>query len=137
MPKKPAPPCPFVAEAEQLRAAKEVIESFVSLWIGRLGLEHWALKQQFHTGLRPDSPDTAACTYSDWKYKHATVEFYLGVMASMGAEEQELVVVHELLHVILNEIHGATDENRSEDDRAHEERVVTELTQAFLRIARG
>jgi len=136
MPKKP--PCPFIAEADQLRAAKEAIEGFAALWIGRLNLSHWSdITQKFHTGLCPETADCAARTFSDWKYKYATIEFYLGVMVNMEPQEQELVVVHELLHVVLNEMHGASDANLSEDDRAHEERVVTELTQAFLRIARG
>lgn len=63
-------------------------------------------------------------TYVDWRYGTATIYFNLPGFVGLDDEEVELAVLHELVHILVNEMR--------EGERHHEERVVTGLTKAFL-----
>lgn len=59
-----------------------------------------------------------------WQYQTATITFYPKSMKDMAEDDIEKLVVHELMHVFLNEMR--------EEGIDHEERVATMLAKAFL-----
>lgn len=73
-------------------------------------------------------PDTVALTRADWRYKRADIHWTRGVVSEMTDDELAEAFVHELVHVMVNEI-GTSDD--------HEERVCTEIARAFMSIAGG
>jgi hypothetical protein len=60
-----------------------------------------------------------------WEYAEAALEFDLVAFADLDRAAQAEFVLHELLHACVNEMRVR--------GRAHEERVVSSLTSAFVR----
>jgi hypothetical protein len=60
-----------------------------------------------------------------WEYCEATLEFDLDAFADLPQGAQAEFVLHELLHAVVNEMRSR--------GLAHEERVVSSLTSAFVR----
>lgn len=65
-----------------------------------------------------------ARTYSDWRYLTARVSINYPVVKRMPEDELERLIVHELSHVLLDEMRNGSLE--------HEERVATSITNALL-----
>ena len=63
---------------------------------------------------------TMATCDADWRYFEATLNFSFIKMYDLEEEEIEKIVIHELLHIVVNEMR--------EDGIEHEERVVSHLT---------
>lgn len=111
-------------DAEYAAAKERVMEVF-ERWRYPLGLNMWRLHMRFN---RTDKPAGALARVAgtadpDWRYLEATVDWYLPVLADMDDEELEYVVLHELTHVLLNEMR----ESAGEGGLDHEERVVTQV----------
>lgn len=110
---------------------KELIRAALEKWIYRLGLRWWTIQVHWHKGkaakkyfrAKPDETILAR-TFSDWRYADASIHINLPAWRGMTGEEIERVVVHELVHVLVNEMR--------ENEPHHEERVVTGLTKAFF-----
>lgn len=98
-------------------------------WARPLGLLWWHIDTIYYDDhaeivdrfLRGDET-VAARTYADWRYMTARIEINLIAFSKMDQDEIERVVVHELIHILVNEMR--------EGDISHEERVVTTLTKA-------
>lgn len=111
---------------------REVIGAVFGKWVKRLGLLWWDLELTYYTDpaeiLREftvtDDEMTQAKVYADWRYATAKILVNLPAFEGMTERKIERVIVHELCHVLVNEMR--------EDDIHHEERVVTGLTKAFL-----
>lgn len=69
------------------------------------------------------SPRCAATCTASWEYRQAQITFNMPLLAAKKEEEIEEIIVHEMVHVLVNEMR--------EKGIKHEERVVTELTWAF------
>jgi hypothetical protein len=134
-----------VNDREYARARRRV-ERIFHRWRADLGLRWWSVRLEFERERHPrDSTETCVLgeTTANWKYMNARIVFFLPEIAAMDDADLERSVVHELVHVLVNEM-----TERDEDD-AHQERVVTTLTDAFIwtrgsragrprgRIARG
>lgn len=104
-------------------------------WMEPLGLLWWDLTIRYY-----DEPIeiinrfdwdndhiTVARTLADWRYGTATIDVNVPALKDMSDEEIERVAVHELIHILVNEMR--------EGDIKHEERVVTALTKAIFWIA--
>jgi hypothetical protein len=112
----------------KLREAKKLCNK----WEYRLGLKWWDITFVFITdkteayktfGYDPDTI-VMARSYPDWRYGTCTIYFNFPAMKSKEKWEGEKIIIHELCHVLVNEMReGHID---------HEERVVTTLTKAFL-----
>lgn len=103
-------------------------------WQKRLGLKWWDIDQtfvrdasEFSTDGAP-TPETAANCFAEWRYLRARVSFNMHKIYTheLPDEKLEEVVVHEFCHVLVNEMRGA------DFDIAHEERVCTTLSKAFI-----
>lgn len=99
-------------------------------WQTALGLGYWRITYEYESeGLMPvpartDGQSVAATSRPDWRYKHATINFNVPVLADQTDDDLERFVLHELTHVLVNELR--------EEGLDHEERVVSELTSAFM-----
>ncbi len=111
---------------------KKLIRRYIKRWRTILGLYQWKIKTFYHkdpedilknfdTGKRSMS---SAMVNADWKYRSANIHFNMLNVNELPPAEIEETVVHELVHVLVNEMR--------EDGIHHEERVVTDLTAAFL-----
>ena len=111
---------------------RDIIKRYLDKWLKPLGLLYWQIdvlyyddameiKRQF----KDDAEDiTNAQVDSDWRYLRATIKFNLAAMAERTDDDIETTVVHELVHILVCE-------TRTEGID-HEERVVTQLTKAFM-----
>lgn len=108
------------------RTAKRLIQEYATRWVKILGLVTWDLSFRCEDGtIDPSTGETVAGeTNVSWKYENAVITFYPDVLKDMTEDEIEKLVVHELMHVFLNEMR--------EDGIDHEERVATMLSKAFL-----
>jgi len=78
------------------------------------GWKYFNKKKDFNVGMR---------CHVDWRYMTYTIDVNLPVMRGMNKCEIERFVVHELMHVVLDELNA---------DKDHEERVVTMLENGVL-----
>jgi len=124
-------------DKERKRQEKRV-RDLVKRWIGPMGLRWWKLDVVYYAdydecrqlfGKPGDaSLETVMSTYASWQYLEATIDVNLQRVAKMGNDELEMTVVHELAHVLINEMR----EVQGEEGIEHEERVATTLARAFL-----
>jgi hypothetical protein len=102
-------------------------------WTKFLGLRWWDITVAYYSDpeeivnrfTRPDRDvRVVAVTWTDWKYGQAKIDINIPVIVSLSDRDIESAVVHELVHVLVNEMR--------ECEIHHEERVVTQLTKAIL-----
>lgn len=118
---------------EQFEAQRVRVRAIFDRWLGLLRLQGWQII--FHWD-RTDGAERGHSFRSfmscepDWRYLHAVINVHLGAISEVDDDDVlEGYVVHELMHIHLSEI--------SHDDetyRAHEERVATQLSRAFLEV---
>ena len=98
-------------------------------WIYRLGLRWWDITILWYDKPKMinkefKNPDICARTYVDWRYSEATITVNMPKLSSLRKEKIERAIVHELLHIPVNEMR--------ETGIHHEERVVTTLQKAIF-----
>lgn len=103
-------------------------------WRSILRLQAWQLTYSFYRGQHPRGESAAGgrCVMEvqgDWRYLQGSVDIYTGETKDLSDEDLLDCVIHELMHLHLTEI-SIEDENF----RAHEERVVTQLTRVILEM---
>lgn len=114
--------------------AKQLIKKYLDKWMTPLGLMWWKttvvyyddpaeIIKHFRTD---DNMLVLAVTFADWKYMEATIEINLPAWTSLEERDIEECVVHELMHILVNEMR--------EGEIHHEERVVSGLTKAVFWI---
>jgi Zn-dependent protease with chaperone function len=69
-----------------------------------------------------------AATAVNWEYLDATIYFNMRQVRRMTKDELEEIIVHEMTHALVNEMRDWTIKN--------EERVVTTIAWAFLKVRR-
>lgn len=118
-------------------AIKDKLNQYIDKWLKSLGLLWWKItivylddakelvQQEFYRG----DETVLARTYADWRYGTGTIYFNITALDGMEDTEIENTVVHELAHILVNEMR--------EGELHHEERVVTGLTKAFLWTREG
>lgn len=110
------------------------IKKICNKWIYRLGLRWWEVEVHYVEDPQDvidifktnDNEIVIGRTYVDWKYMSANVYLNIPSMLNMTHNQIERIIVHELLHILVNEMR--------EDGIDHEERVVTLLTKAVFWI---
>jgi len=116
---------------------KDKLRQYIDKWLKPLGLLWWKItivylddpKELAQKEFYRDDETVLARTYSDWRYGTATIYFNMPAFDGMDDAEVENTVVHELAHILVNEMR--------EGEMHHEERVVTGLTKAFLWTREG
>jgi hypothetical protein len=107
------------------------IKKIEAEWEKRLGLEDWDIRVEIRKKIQGGEPGSGTCgkCWSTWHYKQATIQLRKKDMLAMDERSVEAVVVHELIHCVTNEMrYYSTDTN-------HDEAVVTNLVNAFMRVA--
>lgn len=111
---------------------KKFIKKCFDRWTYRLGLRWWEVNITYYSEpdeivhrFRTDGDKVCvAFTDVDWIYSRAYIHVNLPRLMDQDEGEIERIVVHELMHVLVNEMR--------EDEMHHEERVVTQLTKAIF-----
>ena len=97
-------------------------------WCTQLGLNWWDVQCSYFDKSKPfkrQHGTVAAMTIvADWRYGTAYISVNTPGCARLDDDELERVVVHELVHALVNEMRLTGLD--------HEERVVTTLTKAFM-----
>jgi hypothetical protein len=90
-----------------------------------MGLGYWHVTVTMSKKNKPRENGGFLAGFCDceWKYETAHITIYTKAIRHLSKEAIEEVVIHELVHVFLNEMR--------EDGIDHEERVATQLQKAF------
>lgn len=115
-----------------LEDTKDTISNAFEKWVKYLGLGWWEVTARYYDDpgeivsrfRQDDDLLVLAKTYADWKYAKATIDVNLPAWSGLSEEEIGFAVVHELIHILVNEMR--------EGELHHEERVVTQLTKAVF-----
>lgn len=114
------------------KEVKELISERITWWKAKMGLGYWNVRYDFQKGKPEQLEDgfqiCARCG-ADWAHEDALITFYPKAMKNYSEDEIENTVVHELLHIFVNEMR--------QKGLDHEERVVTELAKAFIWVRDG
>ena len=108
--------------------AKRRVASLWARW--KHLVDGWDVRVVYSPGeftLGEESGDAVAMTLAEWPYLRATVAFNLALAALESDEDLENTVVHEMCHVLVQEmqVFGRY--------MGHEERVCSSLARAFLK----
>lgn len=100
-------------------------KNYLKFWIKYLNLSDWKVETTYHTYLRASESGNrvVARTWASWEYLDAHIEFDLAVLRDMDEDEIERAIIHELLHVVVNEMR--------DPGVKHEERVVSSLSRVL------
>ncbi len=112
---------------------KTRIQKYIDKWIPMLGLKWWTLKIVYDRENPPyddcNNQDfrysTGVVTSVNYPYRNACIKFFLTELKTWDSIELEKAVIHKCVHVLTNEIRDV------DKDINHEERAVTDLTNAF------
>jgi hypothetical protein len=124
-------------------AQEERITRIAERWIPLLGLAEWEVK------LDGDATGEMAAFYGEsagdtvialmdcdcsWEYMRVTIR--VNMIAAQETEDTELeeALVHELCHALVCELRPFELDSASHPHLRHEERVVTMLAKAFVRV---
>jgi hypothetical protein len=125
---------------EELKHQIERIRPLITRWPQQLGLGQWLLTFGYARSGAEDSGGreggkwgTMAEVQADWRYKQAYVTFYMPQVSQTDDSELEYAFVHELCHILVNELRGPKLEYKDgSNGRAREESVVTAMAKAYL-----
>lgn len=117
----------MAATASEIKQTKQKIHLLMKKWVGPIGLGWFAIKTKYNMNCGESSDQEysvlAKCT-TRWEYRVAEIEFNMHACAYCDDESLEQVVVHELMHIFVNEMR--------EEGIKHEERVCETLSKAFV-----
>ena len=101
---------------------KAIINKYLKKWKCNLFLGMWTINfniRDYLGSATQDGYSTAARIDTSWKYFTADLDFSYIQLKDMEEKEIEKIIIHELLHIVLNEMR--------EDGIEHEERVTSHL----------
>lgn len=112
------------------KQAKKLATKYFKWWTHWLGLRYGEINLELVEFIKSASgPDVEGKCESDWRYQDATITIALHKLREMNKYQIEGLIVHELMHVFLNEMR--------EEGLDHEERVATNLQKAFMWVRDG
>lgn len=124
----------------EFAAMKERVFALAQKWQKALGLAWWSIDYVWLREMLPTTPEddkaglcVAAQCDAQWQYLKATITVSLPSLTDKTDEQIERIMVHELMHVLVNETEEADGWLK------HQERVVSTLTAAvfWLLAAQG
>jgi len=107
---------------------KKFCDKKLCWWSRNLGLSAWRIRWFYVDKLKSTKKGrlTEARVVVTWEYKNADILINYKILKNKTKKYIEGTLVHELTHAIVNEMQEK--KNRCK----HEERVVTDLTNAFI-----
>lgn len=119
--------------AEEYERIHSVLAPLFEWWISYLGLKWWDVVVCYYddslTYYKATDCAGQMVTHAQWEYMHATVSVNAPRCVGFTDDELERMVVHELCHILVSEMHA---EDTTNETRRHEERTVSMMTKAFL-----
>lgn len=112
---------------KDFKAQQKRVLAMCKFWRQETGLGYWKITYKWCRESIPDHEEAAGVCKCDWMYQHATIFFNLDQLKDMDDEDAEKIVIHEHMHIFLNETRYFNEENGIK----HEERVASALTSAF------
>lgn len=118
----------------EYRKQRARVQRLLDKWQAPLGLGWWKVTHYWYReSLNDDHPDDgqsniAADTKVNWPYMEAAVRWCLPIIAEQTDARIEWLVLHELCHILVNEMRAGEDTARLD----HEERVCSTLAAAFV-----
>lgn len=111
---------------KQVKRIKKLIKKWHQPLVGWWRVSH----VYYREGLGPEYREAGAlaCADAQWEYLLATISWDMPEVARTGDDYLEYAFVHELAHLMVNEMAGEVQDVR------HQERVVTQLARAFVWI---
>jgi hypothetical protein len=103
------------------------VDRQLKYWLPVMNLDRWAVEVNYEPAVCSRNADCASDINADWRYKQATINVYVPLMAKMSEQSIEYVVVHELCHALVCQMRGK--KHRMDNEEA----VVTETSRAFMR----
>jgi hypothetical protein len=123
-----------MSQNKELTGNTKLFDDYADKWTKKLGLEWWVITCHYcdsHKFIEIENDKNAlACCHVNWPYMTATIRVNKDHLADEKENNIETIVVHELMHILLNEMRD------DEDTIDHEERVATILAKCFLRNER-
>lgn len=81
---------------------KARVKELIDKWADVFELDQWNMTFMWTRVLNEDNSDCIAKTHGRWQYRHATIEFFLPIVAENDNDDElERTVIHELMHIIL------------------------------------
>ena len=113
---------------------KDMFKASINYWVQETWLSWWGITVVFVDAIEysknfvsVDPSKSLAYCESKWEYMTAQITVNSTLLETLNNEEIEYCAVHELMHVILNEMREDL-----EDYHKHEERVATFLAHSFI-----
>lgn len=115
-----------------MKRIKKKLEKYFHRWTYRLGLDNWerhlyllSRKKDIKRTFKKEHHENAiAYINCDWRYMLLSIYINTNKAKGLTNYKLEKIIIHELFHAIVNEMRN--------NDLSHEERVVTNLTNAVL-----
>ena len=111
---------------------EKLFSACIEKWVKKTWLGWWKIDVEYcdaHNFEKIENSSTAlAFCHTDWKYMCATIRVNSDNLEEQKEEDIELIAVHELMHVFLNEMRADEETGTIE----HEEHVATFLAKSFL-----
>ena len=112
---------------------EKLFSGYIDKWVKKTWLGWWSIEVEYYSAHeyfkeRGLSEDSLAVCHTNWQYMTATIRVNSDKLEEQKEEDIELIVLHELMHVFLNEMRSDEGTNGIE----HEERVATVLAKSFL-----
>ena len=121
---------------KEYRTTRDRIRKIWKEWRVNLGLRWWQTRVEFVREDNKDHFDCVAKCVVQWEYMFATITCYLPGLAEKNDKDLEETIVHECVHILVNEMREFAPEKLEErklfDAMKHEERTVTGITNALL-----
>ena len=126
----------------EYEAQKSTVEGYIDAWKPRMRLDAWFLVSHHYRSSgeydkqRPEHAGSVACCAVRWPYMAVNIHFNHEALAD-DDEGIEAVVVHEMAHILVAQMHYTAWEHMPEDVRGmwcdHHERVTTMVTNALMK----
>ena len=116
---------------KEYRAESRRVNAMLKKWSPFFSLDGWDIRVAIvrgHKGVSCAGESLAADVTCQWQYMNAHMNVYAESTVEISDYELEETIVHELVHIMVAEL--APDVHSDS-----EERVVTGLARAFLRLA--
>jgi hypothetical protein len=124
----------------EYRIQRKRLKALQNKWHGTLGLHWWYVTYSYaREPLKSEVAEGRTClaqTMVDWEYLKATITFDMQAIAGEKDDDLEVAFVHECIHIFVNEMRQWAESEipsgKMDEAMKHEERVVTQLTNAVI-----
>jgi len=121
---------------------RQRLDPLFKKWVGKLGLSAYDITVRYYDkpkAFRKENgvgKNAVMVITPDWAYLEADIAVCMSLVAGLDDDKLEKYVIHELCHILVNQMRGWRQQ-RTPDEIAHEERVVSCLATLFFNLDRA